>query len=263
MASESIPPAEPAEPDHFFLGRLPDRLPDGGPRYQETPVDPTQVSIAEPWNAVTASFFIFIVLFWVIRLRGRFTSHLFITCCMPILLVGGIGGTLYHAFRTQRAYFLMDVIPISLLGAAGAIYLTLRLGKSLGLGRVLAVATGLLAFYLGMNMFVFRMIPFPNRNWPVNLSYFSLAFILMVPLVVVLIRTRFRYVSWIIAGLISFVIAWFCRLVDGTPWGDLPMGTHWLWHSFGAFTTLMLTEYFYRIGSVSFQSSPSAPGTSP
>ena len=28
---------------------------------------------------------------------------------------------------------------------------------------------------------------------------------------------------------------------------DLPMGTHWLWHTFGAITTQLVTEYFYRI----------------
>ena len=55
---------------------------------------------------------------------GPVRQYPFLTACMPILLAGGIGGTLYHAFRTQRAYFLLDVIPISLLGLAGAIYLT-------------------------------------------------------------------------------------------------------------------------------------------
>ena len=47
---------------------LSDRLADGGPRYVETPADPYAPGapyVAEPWNAVTASFFIFIVLAWV------------------------------------------------------------------------------------------------------------------------------------------------------------------------------------------------------
>ena len=33
---------------------------------------------------------------------------------------------------------------------------------------------------------------------------------------------------------------------DG-PWRDLPMGTHWRWHVFGAVTTQALYEYFYRL----------------
>ena len=82
----------------------------------------------------------------------------------------------------------------------------------------------------------------------VNLSYASLALILLVPLAVVLIRTRFRYVGWVAAALASFA-----RRVVLPAGGrhpvtcDLPMGTHWLWHTFGAITTLAITEYFYRL----------------
>ncbi len=242
-------PTAPAasEPDHFFVGRLPNRMADGGPVYKETPPDPAAVSFAEPWNAVTAAFFIAIVLVWLWRLRGRYRQFPFIVSCMPILFAGGIGGTLYHAFRTRQVWFLMDVVPISLLGAVGAIYLTIRLGKVYGLGWVLAAAVGLVGVYLAVNLFVFRLIQFPNANWPVNLSYASLAFIMIVPLGVVMVRTRFRHVAWVAGSLLSFGIAWFCRLADNTAWGDLPMGTHWLWHTFGAITTYGVTEYFYRI----------------
>ncbi len=246
------------EPDHFFVGRLPDRLPDGGPRYKETPPDPAAVPVAEPYNAVTASLFIVIVLVWVWRLWGRFRQYPFITACAPILLAGGIGGTLYHAFRTQRTYFLLDVIPISLLGAAGSIYLTIRLGRSLGLWKVLGVSVGLLAAYLFVNGVLFRTLRPTNPNLTVNLSYASLAVILLIPLVVTMARTRFRHSGWVFGGLASFGIAWFCRLVDNTPWGDLPMGTHWLWHTFGAITTWALIEYFYRIEGERLEPSPEA-----
>jgi hypothetical protein len=246
MADER--PTTTPEPDHFFLGKVGDRLPDGGPRYKETPPDPTAVPIAEPFNAVTASFFVLIVLFWAWRLWGKFARYPFLTACMPILLAGGIGGTLYHAFRTRRAWFLMDVIPISLLGIAGAVYLTVRLGRALGAWRVLAVAVGLIAAYVFVNGVLFRtVLRAENPNLRVNLSYASLALVLIVPLAVVLIRTRFRHFGWVATALVSFAVAWFCRLVDGTPWGDLPMGTHWLWHTFGALTTLAITEYFYLL----------------
>jgi hypothetical protein len=235
------------EPDHFFLGRVGDRLPDGGPRYKETPPNPYVVPIAEPFNAVTASFFVLIVVFWFWRLWGRFGRFPFLTACMPILLAGGIGGTLYHAFRTQRIWFLMDVIPISVLGIAGAVYLAVRLGRSVGRWRVFAIAVGLVAAYGIMNTVFFQLVRFPNRNLTVNLSYATLALILILPLLVVLVRTRFRHVGWVATALASFGIAWFCRLVDGGTYDPLRMGTHWLWHTFGAITTLAITEYFYRI----------------
>ena len=54
------PPEEPAtQPDWALV--LNGRLPDGGPRYVETPPDPTAPDapfVAEPWNTVTATFFI-------------------------------------------------------------------------------------------------------------------------------------------------------------------------------------------------------------
>lgn len=247
MSNPPVPSTEQSEPDHFFVGKLADRLPDGGPRYKETPRDPWSVQVAEPWNAVTASLFVVIVLAWAVRLRGRFRQFPFITACMPILLAGGIGGTLYHAFRTQRAYFLLDVIPIQLLGGGAAVYLTIRLGRTLGLAKVVFVSIGVLVCFLVLNGVLFRSLRPTNPNLTVNLSYASLALILLLPLLVVLIRTRFRHVGWVAAALASFGHAWFCRLADNTPYVDLPMGTHWLWHTYGALTTWFLVEYFYRI----------------
>jgi hypothetical protein len=247
MAGDSATIRQEPEPDHFFLGRLPDRMPDGGPRYKETPPDPYAVPVAEPFNAVTASFFLVIVLAWGWRLWGRFGRYPFLTACGPILLAGGVGGTLYHAFRTQRAYFLLDVIPIQVLGLAGAVYLMVRLGRALGVWRVAGTAVGLLALFALMNAVFFNLLRGLNPNLPVNMAYASLALIVLLPLLAVLVRTRFRHAGWVAGALASFAIAWFCRLVDNTPVVDLPMGTHWLWHTFGAMATWALIEYFYRI----------------
>ena len=141
----------------------PERLADGGPRYVETPADPYAPEapyVAEPWNAVTASFFIFIVLAWVWRLRGRYRRFPFLVCCMPILMAGGIGGTLYHAFRTQRAYFLLDLIPILILGAASSLFLAIRLGRSVGWKRVASISVAVVIAYLFVNGLVL-LVPTP------------------------------------------------------------------------------------------------------
>jgi len=243
----------PSEPDQSPVNQAQPPTRDGGPVYKETPLDPTLVRIAEPCNTITASFFILIVAVWFWRLRGRYRQYPFITCCMPILLIGGIGGTLYHALRTETIWMLMDVIPIGLLGGLGSSYLAIRLGKIYGLGWMLAAAVGLLGIYLVVNAFVLPLFEFPG-NWKINLNYALLAVILLVPVAVVMVRTRFRDGAWIAGSLLSFGIAWFCRLMDNSPWvpvnapwADLPMGTHWLWHTFGAITTCGIIEYFYRI----------------
>jgi hypothetical protein len=247
-------------PDHFLVGKLPPghRLPtDGGPIYKETPavevlLGPNPPAVAEPYNAVTAAFFILISAVWAGRvLRAGVEKHPFVAGMLPILLVGGIGGTLYHAFRTRFVYFLLDVLPISLLGLAGAIYLLVRVGKRAGWRRLAAYGAGAVAVYLFLNGVIFRGLLrgalAGNPQLAVNLSYASLAVVLLVPLGFVLARTRFRHAALVLAALASFAVAWFCRLVDGTGLADLPMGTHWLWHTFGAVTTALVIEYFFRL----------------
>ncbi|MBX9624266.1 MAG: ceramidase [Gemmataceae bacterium] len=230
-----------------------DRMPDRGPRYTETPADPYAPdarAVAEPWNTVTAALFVVIVGYWAWRLRGRYRQYPFLCACLPILLAGGVGGTLYHATRVSVVYFLLDVIPISLLGLAGAVYLLIKLGQGAGWRRVVLSSVGALAFYAAVNFVLFTGFQgavdrIPNLR--VNLSYASIALLILAPMAVVLVRTRFRHGGWVVAGLVSFVLAWFFRLVDRDIGGLLPMGSHWLWHTFGAITTACIIEYFYLV----------------
>jgi hypothetical protein len=227
-----------------------DRLPDAGPRYTETPADPYAPDArvpAEPWNTVTAALFIVLALYRLAKMRGQFGRRPFLAAALPILLLGGVGGTLYHAFRTRAAYFYLDLIPILLLGAATAAFFAWKLCGWYGRGTVALAATGLLAGFVTVNALVFRVATFENRNIPVNVSYGAQAVLILAPLAVVLVRTRFRDGAFVAAALVSFAIAWFCRLVDRTPLDGLPMGTHWLWHLFGAICTACLIEYVWRI----------------
>jgi hypothetical protein len=231
------------------------RGPDGGPIYTETPPEirdarPYPGMFAEPWNAATAFLFVVIVVFWLIRLRGRLLAHPFLAVALPILFVGGVGGTLYHGLRTLRIYFLMDVIPIQILGLAVSIYIWLRLGPKI---THLLVMIAVLALLMSLGFFT---LP---PHYAINVSYASLALLILVPLVVALVRTRGYQVGWVITALIAFGLAWFCRLAD--PWEPplLPMGTHWLWHTFGAATTLALSEYVYRLERISLRTGETPP----
>jgi hypothetical protein len=243
MASEAEQ-ARPDEPDWALLTR--DRMPDRGPRYTETPADPYAPDaplIAEPWNAVTASFFVWIVVWWAWRLRGRFRQYPFLVSCMPILLAGGIGGTLYHGTRSSIVWFLLDVIPISVLGLAGSLFMAYRyVGR-----RRLWLLPALVVVYAACNRLLFYAVGPVNMQLSINLSYASLAAVILLPIVLVLVRTRFRNGGWVAAGLISFIFAWIFRLVDREIGPYLAMGSHWLWHTFGALATAFMVEYFYRV----------------
>lgn len=254
--------SEPATPSLWAVP-VGGRLPDGGPRYIETPPDPVAPDspfIAEPWNAVTASFFIWIALAWLWRLRGRYAAFPFMASCMPILLAGGIGGTLYHGTRVPVVmgthsiplFFLLDVVPISLLGLAGAVYMAFRY---FGRKRIWMLFL-IVVFYAVVNRLFFSALGPVNRQLSINLSYASLAAIVLAPIVLVLWRTRFRHGGWVVAGLVSFGIGWCCRLADQYSGDYLPMGSHWLWHTFGAISTVAVVQFFYKVEGERLEAKP-------
>jgi hypothetical protein len=233
-----------AEPDLGMVANV--ELHDRGPRYTETPPDPYAPDaplIAEPWNAVTASFFIVIAVVWLVRLRGRTNDFPFLFMCLPILLGGGIGGTLYHGLRTQQFYFWLDVIPIQILALAGAVFIAIKMWKRRGWFYL----AGAIVVYLGISSLLFTLVLPQSRTLAVNLNYAALAAMVVLPISVRLVTTRFRHAQWFGTGLLAFAIAWFFRRWDEFAGPYMPMGSHWLWHTFGAISTALVIEFFYKV----------------
>ncbi|MCX7699850.1 MAG: hypothetical protein N2039_03145, partial [Gemmataceae bacterium] len=78
--------------------------------------------------------------------------------------------------------------------------------------------------------------------------YITLAALILIPTVITLIRTRFRHANLIKLTLVCFGWAILFRFLDPLTAPILPgLGTHWLWHTFGAITTGLLAEYFFRL----------------
>jgi len=220
-----------------------DNLRDGGPVYTETlhnwdTYEAGNWHVIEWCNAITALAFVVIVVVWLVRLRGQYRAHPFVLTGMAILLVGGIGGTIYHAFRKWPFFLAMDVVPIALLCAIASIYLWVRLRP-----RWYYVAAAILAVVAvnGGDYFVRT-----HRHLAIIINYLSLTALIVVPLIIVLVRTRFRHSNWIKLGVVCFGFAILFRFLDPIL-RQLPTGTHFIWHLGGAATTYCLTEYFYRI----------------
>ena len=188
--------------------------------------------VAEPWNTASACLFVIISVAWLFALRGRYRQHPFLTMCLPILATGGVGGVLFHGLRQYRAFFLMDVIPIYLLGMVVSVWLWVRLGP-----RLLHLI-GMIVFLGILQLLGHFQLPV---HWAINLSYACLAILVILPLALALVRTRFRHGGWVYTAFVCFAIAWTCRGID--PKRLLPMGTHWLWHVFGAATTASLSVH--------------------
>jgi hypothetical protein len=218
------------------------RLPDGGPIYVETPKDLPLTSgqwrVAEPWNALSAALFALLAVSWLRKLRRDRLPSSFLTACMALLLVGGVGGTLYHGTRASKWFFLMDVGPIFILVAMASLWLWRRAARTLVVWVVLAV--------LGVAQTgVYLFLP---ANDAVNTSYILLAAMLFIPLWWNLRIDGNHGIHWVILAFGSFFVAFMFRVADA--WGPepfMPMGTHWLWHVFGCVSCGSLIKYLHSL----------------
>lgn len=219
---------------------------DSGPIYAETDVSRF---IVEPFNAVSAAIFVLIPLYWFLRVGGEYRRHLFVTVALPFLLIGGVGGTLYHAFRSSEVWLLMDWLPIALLSlAASGYFLTKVLGswrKALLIIFGVFVLQGALMYSAGK----WQLVP---PHIAVNANYAMLGAVILAPLVWLLVKTKFRNAAFPALALAAFAAALFCRIAD--RWdplmiGQYTAGTHFLWHVFGALACNFILAYLYRLNA--------------
>ncbi len=209
-----------------------ERGPDGGPIYTETNLDNF---IAEPFNAITAVVFLGIALFWMWRLRGSYRHYLFLAVSAPVLAIGGIGGTLYHAFRVSPAALLMDWLPIAILCVAASIYFLLKLVDKWYWG---------LLYFLGFFGLIFLNYTLVPPSYAINTGYAMNGLMILIPLVGFLIKTHWKHARWVALALAAFALAIASRSLDKAEL--LPIGTHFLWHTFGAIAChAMFTFLFY------------------
>jgi len=211
------------------------RGPDGGPTYTETDLGRW---IAEPWNAASCLLFLILAVVWAVRLRGQYRRHAFLAACLPLVVVGGVGGTVYHAFRAHRVWLFLDWVPIVVLGFAISVHLWSRIVKRWGYALLVIPAVFLL------QTLNFRYGP---RPMAINVSYSILGAVILVPAAAVLWKTRFRYGLLPLGALVCFAAAIGTRAADRWSPPLLPMGTHWLWHVFGAAAGFLIAEYLYRL----------------
>lgn len=221
----------------FYYAMMPNQTPaDGGMLYAETNLSHT---FPEPLNAITSCFFLAIALYWTYRLWGRARQHTFLTGCLVLLYIGGIGGTVYHGLRQWGFFIAMDWMPIMLLCISAGVYFIARLTR--WYYAVLFVAAYGAFMFLGRYYFDNQH----NRQLFININYAIMASMVLVPVLAYLMKTRFRNGAWVGIALIAFVLALTFRVAD--PWKWLDFGTHFLWHTFGAVAAFCMFQYLYLI----------------
>lgn len=210
-------------------------LPDGGTVYQETD---TSRWVVEPWNAVSSLFILLPAVYWAIKLRGKYREYPFIAFCIPLLFLGGLGSTLFHAFRSSSLLLLLDVTPTAILTLALAIYFWIKV-----LPRwwwVIPIVGGSLL----LRAWLWNTLP---TQAGVNASYAISGSIIFIPTLLLLYQTRLAASQFIFISVLFFSLSLFFRFSDTWQPPLLPMGTHFLWHICSGIGAFFLAEYLYKV----------------
>jgi hemolysin III len=211
--------------------------PDGGVWYAETHLEHTLV---EPWNAFSSLAFLIPVIYWAFRLKGRYQQNRFLTGCMPLLALGGIGSTVYHAFRNSQYFLMMDVLPITLLTLAVSLYIWWKVLPHWSYVAILGV------FILGLRFLTSKLL---SGQHAINISYTIIGVMMFLPALILLFKTAYRGLLVISMATLFFIISLIFRKIDA-PFAFLPMGTHWLWHICCTIGVFFLAEYLYIINNI-------------
>lgn len=207
--------------------------------YAETPLKLAEGQwIVEPWNALSSLLIVAPAIYFLIRLRGRYASNLFLTLCIPLLVAGGLGSTFFHGFRGSRFLLWLDVMPTLLLFLAVSVYFWAHV-----LRNWWAAAGVMLAAFAG-SWLIFVYFPIGMR---INAGYALRGTVFFLPLLIILFRTQFRDAAFIFGALAAFGAALVFRYTDRQVTDYLPMGSHFLWHSFTGVGGFLIAEYLLRL----------------
>lgn len=214
-------------------------LSDMGPVYYETNLDHLDHLIVEPFNAFSSlAMSLSAVLIWVVLLKRNYKKHPFLAYVFtPLIFVGGIGSTLFHASRSSQFFLLMDWMPV--------LFLTIFL--SLFYWYKIYSRWHFIVIMIFVILFA-RAIPalFIKGSAAINVSYFISGILILIPLVVFMFNNHFQYWKYIAISVLALLISLYFRYTDDFESLILPMGTHWLWHIFSGVGAWFLGLYIYR-----------------
>ena len=211
-------------------------LADLGPIYYETDLNRM---IVEPFNAfssLTMSLAAILILAFLVRKDFRSYPFLSFVFC-PLIFIGGVGSTLYHAFRATPFFLYMDVVPVFLL----TILLSLMYWYKI-------YPKWYFVLIMVFVVILARGIPvqFLKGSTAINVSYLLAGLLIIIPMAVFMVRTNFKDWKYVAFSISALLVALFFRYTDDFESLVLPMGTHWLWHVFSGVGAWFLGGYIYR-----------------
>lgn len=216
------------------------RLQDGGPVYKETDLD---FLIVEPWNAVSSLLIVLPAVYWLFRIGKDYRDFKFLLFAIPLMILGGSGSTLFHAFRASRIFLVMDFLPTAILTVSLTIYFWVKVFNRWWHVLFIIIPSVFVRFVL------FRYLDLSEFT-AINISYTLTGILIGLPILILLIRTRYQNLYLVILSIVFFITAIIFREMDSRNINYLPMGTHFLWHAFtgfGAYTILAFLYHFRKL----------------
>jgi len=211
---------------------------DFGPIYSETDLSRFPV---EPWNTYSNLIFLFIFLYFLRKTRLDYKRHPLIVFSLPILLLGFIGGTLFHATRSHSIWLIMDFVPIFILTMSASLYFWLLLVKNRAIAGVLVLALILIPRSIASLLnFKFSVV--------ISFGYIGLALTIVLPAFIYCLKHAKGMLGYLSAALLFFAVAISFRILDKQML--LPMGTHFLWHLFGGLSAFAMMLVIYKLDKV-------------
>ncbi|TWR27739.1 hypothetical protein FPZ42_00565 [Mucilaginibacter achroorhodeus] len=213
--------------------------PDGGLIYTETDL---HHFFPEPFNMVSSALFLIPGIYWLIKLKGFDRRYAFLSVATWLLLIGCIGSTTYHGLRRWPVFIMMDWLPIAILCLISSVYFWIKFSGKNYIGIIALVV------FLGLTFGIRRFLPKYDIQLTISLNYTIMVLMIVLPLMLLLWKTRWQN-SWLVfAALISFGFAIGFRVYD--KYTSLSIGTHFLWHTFGAIATSLMFVFIYRVSKL-------------
>ncbi|MHB9138731.1 MAG: hypothetical protein ACYC4Q_04930 [Victivallaceae bacterium] len=225
---------------HVYIQHKPG---DGGPAYKETDLSRFPV---EPFNTFSSLLFFILAVYWTWKTKLNVYKHPLTTVCMPILLIGCIGGILYHATRGSSIWLQLDCVPVLVLALSSGIYLWRRLTGNYFLTFILTICPLLISF------FMLKYIHIADK-FTVSAVYSALALNILIPAVLhCVMKNRDAWLTLLLA-FSAFAIALAFRQADRlNTFSCMTHGTHFLWHIFGCISSFFIIKYIYFTEEVEF-----------
>lgn len=211
------------------------RLADGGPMYMET--HPGHL-IVEPWNCFSSFLMLIPAMYWIYRMKKDGRQDKLMWAAIILVVAGGLGSALFHGLRISYFFLIMDILPSAVLTLTLTIYFWIRILNKWW--HVFFIIVPL----LGSRFLFWGVLP---EHATINLSYFITGVGIGLPLIIFLFRTHFSAWKIVLSAIFFFIIALIFRQVDNYPITFLPMGTHFLWHTFSAVGTFFILDFLYNI----------------